>query len=226
MIVDDEFMAHEVIKGYARLLPNLSFQKSCHDALEALEYLADNEVDLIFLDLNMPKLKGFEFLRTLSSPPQIIVTTAYSEHALEGYELDIVDYLLKPFSLERFLKAVNKILVLPQGESLTKGPNEETIFLTSDKKYYQIKTKDILYLEAAGNYCKVCTTKEHHSTRKKISELIEDLPTDTFIQVHKSFAVAKKHITSIEGNRIHLGEHTVPVGQSYKMNVKELLGSK
>jgi len=137
MIVDDEFMAHEVIKGYANLLPNLSHQKSCNDALEALEYLATNEVDLIFLDLNMPKLKGFEFLRTLTAPPKIIVTTAFSEHALEGYELDIVDYLLKPFSLERFLKAVNKVSVLPKGESL-KEQTEETIFLSSNKKYYQV----------------------------------------------------------------------------------------
>lgn len=225
MIVDDEFMAHEIIKGYAKLLPNLGFQKSCNDAFEALEYLSDYEVDLIFLDLNMPKLKGFEFLRTLTRPPKIIVTTAYSDNALEGYELDIIDYLLKPFSLERFLKAVNKVSVLPKGESITKEQAKETIFLTSDKKYYQVRTKDILYLEAAGNYCKVYTTKEHYTTRKKVSELLDELPSNNFLQVHKSFAVAKKHITSIEGNRIHIGELKVPVGQSYKINVKRLLGS-
>ena len=108
LIIDDEFIAHEIIKGYCDILPNLTFASSCYDAIEALTYLSQNKVDLIFLDLNMPKLKGFEFLRTLSSPPKVIVTTGYKEFAIEGYELEIVDYLLKPFSFERFLKAVNK----------------------------------------------------------------------------------------------------------------------
>ncbi|WAC02172.1 response regulator [Lacinutrix neustonica] len=109
LIIDDEPMAHEIIKGYGDLLPNLELMKHCYDAIEALDYLRDATVDLIFLDLNMPKLKGFEFLKTLSHPPKVIVTTAYKEYALEGYELNITDYLLKPFSFERFLKAVNKV---------------------------------------------------------------------------------------------------------------------
>ena len=108
LIIDDEHIAHDIIKGYCDMLPNMELQKNCYDALEALQYLNEHEVDVIFLDLNMPKLKGFEFLKTLPSPPKIIVTTAYSEFALEGYELNVVDYLLKPFSFERFLKAVNK----------------------------------------------------------------------------------------------------------------------
>ncbi|MEO0735142.1 MAG: response regulator, partial [Bacteroidota bacterium] len=108
LIVDDEYIAHDIIKGYCQLLPHLELQKDCYDAIEALDYLREHTVDLIFLDLNMPKLKGFDFLRTLRQPPKIIVTTAYQEHALEGYELNITDYLLKPFSFERFLQAVNK----------------------------------------------------------------------------------------------------------------------
>ena len=108
LIIDDEYIAHDIIKGYCDLLPNMQLMKNCYDALEAIEYLNSNNVDLIFLDLNMPKLKGFEFLKTLSSPPKVIVTTAYKEFALEGYELNISDYLLKPFGFERFLKAINK----------------------------------------------------------------------------------------------------------------------
>ena len=108
LIIDDEYIAHDIIKGYCDLLPNMQLMKNCYDALEAIEYLNNNRVDLIFLDLNMPKLKGFEFLKTLTTPPKVIVTTAYKEFALEGYELNISDYLLKPFGFERFLKAINK----------------------------------------------------------------------------------------------------------------------
>jgi len=108
LIIDDEHIAHDIIKGYCDMLPNMQLMEHCYDALEALDYLNSNSVDLIFLDINMPKLKGFDFLKTLSSKPKVIVTTAYKEHALEGYELEITDYLLKPFSFERFLKAVNK----------------------------------------------------------------------------------------------------------------------
>ncbi len=113
LIIDDEYIAHDIIKGYCDLLPNLKLMKNCYDALEAFEYLQEQEVDLIFLDLNMPKLKGFDFLKTLKAPPKVIVTTAYKEYALEGYELNISDYLLKPFGFERFLKAVNKSFSMP-----------------------------------------------------------------------------------------------------------------
>ena len=110
LIIDDEYIAHDIIKDYCDLLPNMQLMKNCYDALEALEYLNQHDVDLIFLDLNMPKLKGFEFLKTLSAPPKVIVTTAYKEYALEGYELSVSDYLLKPFSFERFLQSVNKVI--------------------------------------------------------------------------------------------------------------------
>lgn len=229
LIIDDEHIAHDIIKGYCDLLPNLKLEKNCYDALEALEYLNNNPVDLIFLDLNMPKLKGFEFLRTLSSPPKVIVTTAYKEFALEGYELNISDYLLKPFGFERFLKAVNKAMSVPspvQGNPVNGNANPaETIFLKGDSKYTQVVIADILYLESSGNYTKVITTKETIKIREKVSSLLSTLPPTNFLQVHKSFAVARKHIQSIEGNRIFIDQHTIPIGKLYKIKITELLKS-
>jgi DNA-binding LytR/AlgR family response regulator len=228
LIIDDEHMAHDIIKGYCDMLPNLVLQKSCYDAIEALQYLNEHQVDLIFLDLNMPKLKGFDFLKTLASPPKVIVTTAYSEFALEGYDLNVVDYLLKPFGFERFLKAVNKAITTtektqPISDAKKSSSNDDRIFLRGDKKHTQFLVDDILYIEAAGNYTKVISSKETITTRDKISNLLTLLPTDDFLQVHKSFAIAIKHIKSVEGNQITIGDHVIPIGKVYKLNVDKLL---
>ncbi|WP_299241611.1 LytTR family DNA-binding domain-containing protein [uncultured Aquimarina sp.] len=227
IIVDDEHIAHGIIKRYCDVLPNMKLMKDCYDALEAFEYLSTNEVDLIFLDINMPKLKGFDFLKTLPSPPKVIVTTAYSEYAVEGYELNITDYLLKPFSFERFLKAVNKAVTSTSkttpSPTTPKETEDKSIFLKSNKKYTQVPLGAIQYLESAGNYAKVVTIHETITVREKITDLLETLASDDFLQVHKSFAVAKKHIKSIEGNRILIADHVVPIGTMYKTNVTQLL---
>lgn len=227
LIIDDEYMAHSIIQEYADLMPNLELVKNCYDALEALDYLNSNEVDLIFLDLNMPKIKGFEFLKTLTNPPKVIVTTAYQEYAIEGYELNVVDYLLKPFSFSRFLTAINKVIepisVTQKTNTVSQKVEGQRVFLRSNKKYIQVDLDTILYLEAAGNYTKVVTTEETISIREKISEVLTNLSTDDFLQVHKSFAVAIKHIKSIEGNRIFIAEHIIPIGKMYKMQVNQLL---
>ncbi len=228
LIIDDEHMAHEIIKGYCDVLPNLKLMKHCYDALEALEYLSKHSVDLIFLDLNMPKLKGFEFLRTLSSPPKVIVTTAYQEFALEGYEYGIVDYLLKPFGFERLLKAVNKASVSKfasvRKELNPEGSEGKSIFLYSNKKYIQVRLDEILFVEAAGNYSKVVRENSTILVREKISDMLDLLSNSTFVQVHKSFIVAKIYIDSIEGNQISIGEHKIPIGKLYKGNINALLG--
>jgi DNA-binding LytR/AlgR family response regulator len=227
LIIDDEYIAHEIVKGYCDLLPNMQLMKSCYNALEAIQYLNKNTVDLIFLDLNMPKLKGFEFLKTLSLPPKVIVTTAYSEFALEGYELNISDYLLKPFSFERFLKAINKTVsstskttpsIIEKKESVS-----DSIFLRTNKKYVQVTIDAIQYIEASRNYTKVITTNDVIIIREKISDVFELFNDLDFIQVHKSFAVSKKHINSIEGNRIFISDHIIPVGKTYKTNIIQLL---
>lgn len=227
LIIDDEHMAHEIIKDYCDLIPDLKLAKHCYDALEALEYLRTNTVDLIFLDLNMPKLKGFDFLRTLSNQPKVIVTTAYKEHALEGYELEITDYLLKPFSFERFLKAVNKALNTEQNNSpntiIEKGLDSESIFLYSDKKHVQVKLDDIIYVEAAGNYSKIAFEKEQLLVRAKISDFAEKLNKKKFLRVHKSYIVSINHIKIIEGNRIYTSDLYIPIGNFYKSQVRSLL---
>lgn len=227
LIIDDEHMAHEIIKGYCDVLTNMQLMKHCYDAIEALEYLRENTVDLIFLDLNMPKLKGFDFLKTLPNAPKIIVTTAYKEYAIEGYELKITDYLLKPFSFERFLKAVNKAVQTSESNRTSVqhiAPTQtETIFLYSDKKYVQVKVNDILYVEAAGNYCKVVLKESTFLIREKISDMSARLSSEYFMQVHKSFVVAKEHIRSIDGNRILIADAIIPIGKFYKTNVIKLL---
>lgn len=229
LIIDDEHMAHDIIKGYCDLLGDMELQQHCYDALEALQYLNAHKVDLIFLDLNMPKLKGFDFLKTLSSPPKVIVTTAYSEFALEGYELNVVDYLLKPFSFERFLKAVNKAIGSHENaksKSLSEGKSEvvNRIFLRGDKKHTQLAINEIQYIEAAGNYTKVVTRTEIITTREKFSTMLASLSEHGFLQVHKSFAIAPQYIKSIEGNQITIGNSKIPIGKMYKLNVNRLLG--
>lgn len=229
LIIDDEHIAHDIIKGYCDMLPAMKLEKNCYDALEALEYLRMKDVELIFLDLNMPKLKGFDFLKTLTNPPRVIVTTAYSEFALEGYELNVVDYLLKPFSFERFLKAVNKAIGPPSKLPTSGNKKEKTetvsrIFLKSDKKYIQLILDEIQYIEASGNYTKVVTVSETITTREKFSNVLTTLPDQDFLQVHKSFAVAPHHIKSIEGNQITIGNVKIPIGRLFKLNVNSLLG--
>ena len=226
LIIDDEHIAHEIIKGYCDLLHNMQLEKNCYDGLEAFEYLNKNEVDLIFLDLNMPKLKGFDFLKTLKNPPKVIVTTAYIEFALEGYELNISDYLLKPFGFDRFLKAINKTFStsVPERTIVTQEDTvANRIFLRSNKKHIQLEIDAILYVEASGNYVKVITKNETITIREKLASVLELLPKEFFLQVHKSFAVAPKHIKSIEGNRIYIEDYIIPIGKLYKTNIIKLL---
>jgi DNA-binding LytR/AlgR family response regulator len=228
IIIDDEYVAHDIIKGYCDLLPNMKLLKNCYDALEAIEFLNAQSVDLIFLDLNMPTLKGFEFLRTLSNPPKVIVTTAYQEYALEGYELNVVDYLLKPFSFERFLKAINKTTLSTPTKSTSSTTDSEhkprTIFLREDKRFVQVELDEVKYLEASGNYTNVVTSDKTLTVREKISELLDDFDSSDFFQVHRSFAVSKSHISSIIGNRIFIGETQIPIGKMFKSNVDGLIG--
>ncbi|MFK8036956.1 MAG: LytR/AlgR family response regulator transcription factor [Crocinitomicaceae bacterium] len=226
LIIDDEPIAHDIIIGYCNKVPNMTLMHQSYDALEALDYLRTKSVDLIFLDLNMPKLHGYDFLKTLPNQPKVIVTTAYQEFAVEGYELEIADYLLKPFSFERFLKAINKSFMVSDRSRAKQSdlikPISESIFLHSDKKHIQVNISDILFVEAAGNYSKVVLTDGKVMVREKISDMLTELLPHSIFRVHKSFIVAKTHINSVEGNMIHIQNYTVPVGKMYKSNVNEL----
>ncbi|WP_420571237.1 LytR/AlgR family response regulator transcription factor [Kordia sp.] len=222
-IIDDEPIAHRIIEGYCKNLSYLEKAGNCYDAFEALQLLKNNTIDLIFLDINMPELSGFDLLKTMPQYPKVIVTSAYEEFALEGYELNISDYLLKPFSFERFLKAINKV-VASEKSTIASFSDEKHVsfFLKGDKKIHQIHLEDIVCIEAYGNYTKVFLSQEMIVSHEKISSLEVLLPTSDFLRVHKSFLVAKRKIKSIEGNRIQVGERFIPIGQTYKQNLKQL----
>ena len=223
-IIDDEPIAHRIIEGYCTNLPNLTKVGNCYDVFEAMQLLNSQSVDLIFLDINMPKLSGFDLLKSMSNPPKVIVTSAYKEYALEGYELNISDYLLKPFSLERFLKAMQKVMVTPQSSSVSfKSEKSQSFFLKGDKKTHQMHADDILYVEAKGNYSKMVLTEETIVVHEKISSLEKLLPDSDFLRVHKSFIISREKIKLIEGNRITIGDYHVPVGQTYRHNLNQLL---
>lgn len=226
IIVDDETAAHDVIKDYANNLSFLSYQKSCYNALEAIDYLNKNSVDLIFLDINMPKLTGLDFLKSLTKQPKVIITSAHKEHALEGYELNVDDYLLKPFSFSRFVKAVNKVQGLDintiKQTDVSQNYQESKIFIKEDKRFHQIDLRDILFIEAYGNYVKLHLSEKVIVSHQTLISFSKSLPDDQFIQVHKSFIVSVNKIQLIEGNRIYIQEHKIPIGKMYKFNVNKL----
>lgn len=230
IIVDDEPLAHEVIEEYCSMLPHLHLEKNCYNAIEAMQFLSENTIDFMFLDINMPKLRGLDFLKTLTKPPKTIITTAYKEHALEGFELNVVDYILKPFSFDRFVKAVNKITDSHTTKTIIKevsGSRDQStrIFAKGDKKHHQIDLNDLLFIEAFGNYSKLFLKDEMIVIHEKISHYEEILSPSRFLRIHKSFMVAIDKIKLIEGNRVIIDDHKIPIGQTYKSKINKLYNS-
>lgn len=230
LIIDDEPLAHRVIEKFAQELPTLQKAGNAYDAFEGFACLNSTKVALIFLDINMPKLKGLDFLRTLANPPIVIITSAYREYALEGFELNVCDYLLKPFSFERFLAAVNKALSLRKVEHLTIKssepihlPSAEKIFIKGDRKYHQIALSDICYLESYGSYVKIYLADQMILTHETTSHFEKILPKSTFLRVHKSYIIAIPKIETVEGNRLKIRDKLIPIGNFYKKEVQRLI---
>lgn len=230
LIIDDEPLAHEVILEYSKDIPFLEICGQCYRATEAFEFLSRIEIDLIFLDIRMPKLTGLDFLRTLKHQPLVIITSAYEEYALESFDLAVCDYLLKPFRFDRFLKAVNRALESYELKSKANGTaaaasNEgEQISIKADKRHVLVKLADLQYLESLGNYVKVWGDTEFLLTPRTLSSFEEQLPADTFIRIHKSFILNKKFVHYMEGNMIFLKNgKQVPIGKNYKPIIKQLL---
>jgi DNA-binding LytR/AlgR family response regulator len=229
IIIDDEPLAHEIIEEFCSMLPHVQLEQNCYNAMEAMQFLNKHTVDFMFLDINMPKLKGLDFLKTLTNPPKTIITTAYKEHALEGFELNVVDYILKPFSFDRFVKAVNKISDTQSEKTVIKEvtsiQNSQRFFIKGDKKHHQIDLKNLLYIEAYGNYTKLYLKDEMIVSHDKISHYETIFDASNFLRVHKSFIVAIDKIKFIEGNRIIINEHKIPIGQTYKSKINDLYRS-
>jgi len=224
IIVEDEPLAQKVLEKYISSLSTLKLVKKCNNALEAVDFLQCNSVDVIFLDIKMPELTGLDFLKTLSNPPKVIITTAYPEYALEGYKYSVVDYLLKPFSFERFLKAVNKLSpVTPAASTTIQETVEDFIFIKEDKIRHKVFFSDIIYIEGYGNYLKIYTDKKMILTAETMTNIERRLPANRFIRVHKSFIISIKKIDQIEGNVIKIASKEIPIGKYYKMNVEEML---
>ncbi|WP_445748193.1 LytR/AlgR family response regulator transcription factor [Polaribacter sp.] len=209
LIIDDEPSSQNVLKSFIQKIDYLEYVDVCNNALEALEFLKSNVIDLLFLDINMPHLSGIDFYKSLKNPPKVIFTTAYSAFALEGFELDAVDYLLKPFSFERFLKAVSKVKDLNDN-------NIEFVFIKSDKKIHQLKIDDIYFIEGLGDYIKVHLKNNFLITYKPLKLMYNSLPKSTFIQVHKSYIVNKNKLDYIEGNVANINSNKIPLGEKYK----------
>lgn len=218
-IVDDEELARALLENYASRLPNLQLAGMCKDPLEALQLLQEQPVDLLFLDIQMPELTGIEFLRSLKQRPLVIFTTAYSEYALEGYELDVLDYLLKPIAFERFVQAVNKAIERLRLLSREREEEKDYILVKADHKVHRLRYDDILYVQSMLEYVAFYTHEGRILSLGSLKSLEEDLPKSLFIRVHKSFIVAKKRVTTLEGNTVHIGKEKIPIGASYREEV-------
>jgi DNA-binding LytR/AlgR family response regulator len=229
--VDDEPLALSVLEKYISSVDGLKLVGSCANAVEALQILQQNSVDLLFLDIEMPKIMGTDFIRTLKKPPKVIFTTAHRKYAVEGFELDAVDYLLKPISFERFLKAVNKIFQTEMQapdpafnvtDSFTES-SSTSLYVRADRKMVKILLNDILYIEGLSDYIKIITTTKTIITKHLISSLEETLPKDAFIRIHRSFIIAVNKIDSYNADTIQIGEKELPVGRLFKHDVNRLL---
>jgi DNA-binding LytR/AlgR family response regulator len=223
MVTDDEPLAREVLERYIADCAALELVASCADALAAGEYILSNPVDLLFLDINMPRLSGIRFAKTLTRPVMIIFTTAYPEFAAEGFETSAVDFLVKPFSFERFMKAVGKATEWAELKKMKEGPTgggqaemPDYILLRSDKKLFKVSYDDILCFEATGDYIKVVTRERTLIIHETFKNLVAQLPPQEFVRVHKSFIVPVKKIRLIEGNQVDVAGRMIPVGLVYK----------
>lgn len=218
IIIDDEPSSQNVLKSFINKIDYLDLLHVCNNATEALAYLKNNSVDLLFLDINMPQLSGVSFYESLQNPPKVIFTTAYSEYALEGFNLDATDYLLKPFSFERFVQAVSKL------KNLNDHPTEN-IIIKADKKLHQIKIDEIYFIESLGDYIKIHLENTTLVTYKTLTKMYSELPKSSFIQVHKSFIINKNKINYIEGNLIIISSNKIPLGMKYKKAFLEFFNS-
>jgi len=229
IIVEDEPLAAEVLQDYIQQVPFLQLKAICGDAIYAMEMLKKEKVDLIFLDIHLPKLKGLDFIKTLKHPPHIIIVTAYHEYALKGYEYNVIDYLLKPVEFNRFLMAVNKLTQLAAPETAIRSSSftgeRNYLFFNVGKKKVKIFLDEILYIESLKEYIRIFTSTKSILTKFQLGQIESLLAKNNFIRVHRSFIVAKDKIDAFTASEIEIKGKQIPVGRSYKELVQSILES-
>ena len=220
IIIEDEPLAAEILQDYIADVPFLTLKETYADAIRALEGLRAGDIDLIFLDINLPKLKGLDFIQTLKHPPSIIITTAYHEYALQGYELNVVDYLLKPIEFNRFLKAVNKLKSIIYEKAHTApvsiGDSRDHIFVNTHRKKVKLYFKDILYIESLKEYVRIYTAEKILTAKFQLGQIDELLPKADFLRIHRSFIVAKTKIEAYNNAGVEINGKSLPIGRTYK----------
>jgi DNA-binding LytR/AlgR family response regulator len=230
LIVDDEPLARDLIRAHIEKLENFEIVAECNNAMKALSVLREKHVDLMFMDIQMPQITGIEFLKTLKHPPKVIITTAYRDYALEGFELDVVDYLIKPITFERFLKSVNKFyqmnLEAIQGNASSpaeKANDESFIYVKENKKVIKIYLSEIRYVEGLSEYVQIYTDKRKIITKNSMALMEEKLPTDHFLRIHKSYIVPVNKIEAFTANTIEIQGKELPIGRNFKNAVLSAL---
>ncbi len=230
LIVDDEPLAINVIVKFLEQVKNTEVVASCENAMEAFSYISDQSVDLLFLDINMPTINGLDFLKSLKSPPLVIITSAYRDYAVDGFELNVLDYLIKPISFQRFLMAMDKVNQVLRG----RGPSESAaqldpeksksfIFIKVDKRMVKVYLDEILYIESLKDYVRICTVYEDLVTHQNLNGMAKILPSDKFIRIHKSYTIAVNKVKSIEGNCVEIATKLIPMGRNYRKEAKEII---
>lgn len=224
LIVEDEPLSQEILESYINNCPELKLMGTCKNAMEGNALLHQEKIDLIFLDINMPIITGIDWLRTLDTAPQVIFTTAYPEHAVEGFDLNILDYLLKPFSFDRFLKAINKFKSIKKNvqQDFT-SDKDRTLLVKSNKKTYPIKLSELCYIESDGDYLKLYRDTDHIIIHETLKSFTAKLPSDSFLKVHRSFVININKVEYIEGNQVRIASKFIPIAASYREEFYRLI---
>jgi len=223
IIIEDEPLAAEKLGNFILKTPTLELKKSFGNAIDGMQYMQENQVDIVFLDIQMEQLTGIQLLETIDKKPYVIITSAYAEYALKGYELDVFDYLLKPFGIDRFFKAVNKVIEDVKQKQTVKEQIKSHLFVKTEHRLENVCIDDILYIEGMKEYLRIRLPDKKIMTKQSFKNILEQLPENKFIQVHKSWVVQLSKIESIERNRIKIGDTIIPIGNTYKDKFKDLL---
>ena len=227
VIIDDEPLAIKVVENHLKEFQNFEVIETFNNPIEALSLLEKGNVDALFLDINMPKMNGLDFIKTLNSKMNVVITSAYREYAVESFDLNVLDYLVKPIPFNRFLKTINKItqqVYLQKGiQKEEDSSNESFIFLKVDKKLIKIKFEDILYVESLKDYIKVFTTSGNYLVHKSLTSMTEELPDSNFIRIHRSYTIAIDKVKSLEGNLVEIATTKIPIGRKYVNHAKRII---